>query len=331
MRDVPCLLFVHIPKTAGTSFRNGAAKVLGQDNCQFDYGRNSPDTTDLVREHVYAVPDLYRLGAELRATGSRLLAGHFDLPRYGALFRTDQVLSFCRDPAQQLLSHFAHAVRLNGYRGDLAQFLASGDGGGRQSRAFGHFPLEVLGFIGVTERYEESLRVVREAYGVDIEPLVHNTNPDRDGEARYVVPDDVADAYAAASARDADVHAKANRLLDQRLLALDGGYRYVHGMIQGANQYAVRGFAFDGSDEPVAVELEVNGTTVDRLASAGDRPGLRAMGVPRLGFIGFDFHLRRLLEDGDNVLVRVEGTGQVLGELVFGQARDKAQHTGSTK
>jgi hypothetical protein len=276
-----------------------------------------------VREHGYREPDLFRLHAELERSGCRLLGGHFDLSRYGPLFRSDQVLAFCRDPRQQLMSHFAHAVRHNGYGGSLAEFLVSADGAGRQSRSFGQAPLDAIGFIGVTERYQESLRVIREAYGLEIEDMIQNANPERDGTQGYVVPPEMADAYAAAGARDMVMYRAANRLLDRRIAALEGGYAYVHGMIQGINHSAVRGFAFNGSDQPVAVELEINGKLAASGRASGDRPGLRAAGVPRHGYVGFDFHKRGLLHPGDQVVVKVAASGQVLGRHALKEPQEK--------
>lgn len=318
MRDLACLLFLHIPKTAGTSFRNGAVKRLGASHCQFDYGLKSPDTTALVREHVYQTPDLFRLRAELEKTGSRLLAGHFGLNLYGPLFRSGKMLAFCRDPREQLLSHFAHATRLNGYSGTLTEFLASPAGGGCQSRVFGQVPPQAIGFIGVTERYEESLRVIRETLGLEVKPMVHNANPERNGTGKYSVPEEAASALAAAVAKDMPVYCTANRLLDQRIAALDAGYPYVHGMIQSVNPSAVRGFAFNGSDDrPVVVELVVNDKSVASCQASFDRPGLRVAGVSRHGYVGFAFHGQNLLQAGDRAVVRVAASGQVLGEHVL--------------
>ena len=53
------LLFLHIPKTAGTSFRVAVLQRLGgASRVAFDYGGKHPETHDMVRRHLHAeAPD----------------------------------------------------------------------------------------------------------------------------------------------------------------------------------------------------------------------------------------------------------------------------------
>ena len=48
-------LVVHVPKTAGTSFRWALDKCFGESNVVRDYGRKADATSDVVRERL---PDL---------------------------------------------------------------------------------------------------------------------------------------------------------------------------------------------------------------------------------------------------------------------------------
>jgi len=47
--DIAVMLFVHIPKTAGTSFRQGMLEVFGRKALLFDYGPDAPETDVSIR------------------------------------------------------------------------------------------------------------------------------------------------------------------------------------------------------------------------------------------------------------------------------------------
>ena len=47
------LFFVHIPKTAGTSFRKACENYFGTPYSAYDYSPNSSDTSALVLDCMY--------------------------------------------------------------------------------------------------------------------------------------------------------------------------------------------------------------------------------------------------------------------------------------
>ena len=71
-------IFVHIPKTAGTSFRHSAAQSL---KCVWDYGTNSPETSEIIKETVYS--NRYEAFRDyLEREKVDLIAGHFPASKY---------------------------------------------------------------------------------------------------------------------------------------------------------------------------------------------------------------------------------------------------------
>ena len=317
------LLFLHVPKTAGTSFRLGLVDALGARRCHFDYGIKQRITSKLVLQHAYRQPDLHELGQRLMRDGVGLLGGHFGYRKYAALFRADHVVAFCRHPREQLLSHYAHMCRHGGYRGDLAAFLDTAHGAGCQTRAFSGFALEGIGLLGVTERYADSLRLFESVYGLRIEARTLNVNPDadddNDNDNAYQVPEALRERFEAAVAQDLPVWRRAGELLDARLAALDAGHTWVHGRLLAADSRSVNGFAWHaGDDAPVTLELRVNGEIRASDRAVHDRPHLRSWSVPRNAYVGFDFRGAGLFAPGDEVTVCVSGSGQLIGRAIIG-------------
>ena len=47
------IIYLHIPKTAGTSFRMSAEQYFGPDQVLNDYGEESPNTSEDIRAVSY--------------------------------------------------------------------------------------------------------------------------------------------------------------------------------------------------------------------------------------------------------------------------------------
>ncbi|MEW5838762.1 MAG: hypothetical protein AB1717_08015 [Pseudomonadota bacterium] len=294
---------------------------FGQDACVFDYGSGNPDTSDLVQALVYGQQDLFALERKLSRSGARFFGGHVLAKRYAPLFASRQMTTFVRHPRDQFISHFQHKVRHHGYQGDMSSLLESAAGPALQSGMLSAVPIEAMGFVGVTERYEESLRVFNTLYAIDMPSMNLNCNPERPQGGGYVLPEACQKPFDRLARVDLALHEQANRLLDRHLEALSAGYAFVHGAVNTLSALSLDGFAFyRESVRPVQVQLLVNGNPQATMAATHDRPALRALNVPRNGFVGFHFQLKGALKEGDHVLVRVRDTGQVLGERVFASA-----------
>ncbi|MDD2893144.1 MAG: sulfotransferase family 2 domain-containing protein [Halothiobacillaceae bacterium] len=307
--------FVHLPKTAGTSFRVSAAAYFGQDACFFDYGAEASDTSEIIQKNVYSQQDLFSLERRLHRLKARFFAGHVNARRYAPLFQARCLTTFIRNPREQFVSHFQHKVRHHGYQGSLLEMLSSAAGPDLQSRMLSGIPLDAYGFVGVTERYQESLRVFNTLYQVDLPYLQANQNPDRSGET-YDLPKEIQDGFNQKAKIDLALHARANLLLDQRLLAIDEGYSFVHGSVTTSTALRVEGYAFnEDSDKPVRVQLWVGEKRMQTTLATLDRPLLRSINAPRNGHVGFEFNLKNIRE-ADSVRVCVADTGQLLSRSV---------------
>lgn len=70
------LFFVHVPKTAGTSFRKSAEECLGVDAVEYDYEPTSLETTDIIRRWVYEKNDFFELNNHFQTSCMSFLSGH---------------------------------------------------------------------------------------------------------------------------------------------------------------------------------------------------------------------------------------------------------------
>lgn len=320
IRLADTFFFIHIPKTAGTSFRIAAEKNFGWGYIHLDYGRDSHETSQLVKRKIYESSDLFSLALSLSEDRCKFFGGHVRASKYAMLFSAEKMVTFVRDPVKQVLSQYEHLTYHAGYAKSLDEYLAGLSE--RPDLAAGFLrgiPLEVYGFVGVTELYAESLEVFNKTYGTCFPLLEENVNP-QGGAEKYSDCDEILSQVALRlDPRSTALYTRAVDLLKTRVRAQAEGWDYVHGAIGAVTPYSIRGFAYrsKNSGKPVQVQLWVN----DRLHAAKEatelRSHLRNFNVPRNGFVGFRFRLRKPLRTGDLVRCTVYETGQTLGETVF--------------
>lgn len=168
-REGPLVISIHIPKTAGTRLRATLQARYGPRLALY-YGKDSADTHPLLRVRPRELT-ADRLDA-LWGSGVRILHGHL---------RADVMLSAVPDPSRywvvlrepvEAAISFYHYVRDRGggdarlrrafeaSDGSLAQFVALPQIANHQSRYCGALPLEEVGFLGVTELFASTLRLV---------------------------------------------------------------------------------------------------------------------------------------------------------------------------
>lgn len=309
-RRQPCF-FVHIPKTAGTSFRLGAKAYLGEDRVWHDYGEKEPETAPEVVRWGYERRDVWQLWQTLCAQDVKLLGGHVRLDKYAHLAGLRHCFSFVRDPLQRLASDYHHFVRHHGYQDTFSAFYRRHDMINRQSRFLESTRIEALGFIGLTERYPESLAMLNALYGWEIPGMAKNLGH-ASLDHSYDVDEEDETALRALNAEDFQLYQQCQRLFDTRLALFEQGRPFVHGAIQQCVADKVVGWAWwAGDDSPVEIDVWVNDRKVGRTLANALRPGMLRWGAPRGAFVGF--HLPLEAGQGDIVDCRVTLTQQSLG------------------
>ena len=183
MSEFETFLFVHVPKAAGTSFRL-AVEGLFPERVVYDYGARNEDTSELIREHVYAKPDLLALRDALVEAQIAMLGGHIHYQHYAEIFPPDRVLTIVREPIGRVISEFHHMQRHYGFSGTLLEFAGRPRERDKQTRVLRGGELSEFAFVGIMERYHESLRMLKDRLGWTVPYLMTNVNPTRTDSAR---------------------------------------------------------------------------------------------------------------------------------------------------
>jgi hypothetical protein len=315
------MLFVHVPKTAGTSLRLAFQQVLGAENCYYDYGPAEKQTSECVKDLIYAQADRYALAqrVDLNATSS-LLAGHFPVAKYLPLMDPRRVLTFVRDPYQQVMSHYLHFQRHHRFKDSFEAFVQNPLYQNVQSTYLKGLPLAAYGFLGVVEDMDNSLGLLKQVCGLDIGLAKTNRNPGKSEEA-YALGDGERDMIKAVNKKDMDLYRRARHLLAQKSSFLNQGKPWVYGTASRNKQGLVSGWAYyPDSDAAVELVLEAAGGQSIACRACALSAEMALRNGSRRGYVGFQMDLSAAAGAGKSssspVLVRVAATGQVLARVV---------------
>jgi hypothetical protein len=218
-------VFVHVPKTAGTSLRGEIAQILQPDvNIAVDYTDSARSFHDRMDEAVDSFL-AEAASSRIRFASGHILARHAQ--RIRAAFPKARFVTFLRDPVQRVISdyryqrsprHPVHAefiaqvpdldayLELRPERNKIAQHLVAPDVlvGGDALECV-DYVMRNYAFVGVQEMYPISFRTLTTLAGTPSWPkLRENVNTDNDAERQ--VPLDLVERIRAANAIDVAIY-----------------------------------------------------------------------------------------------------------------------------
>tara|TARA_Y100001001_G_scaffold163790_1_gene193881 strand:+ start:30968 stop:31930 length:963 start_codon:yes stop_codon:yes gene_type:complete len=309
------LNFIHIPKTAGTSFRLAAEEVFGASRIVYDYGKAAQETSDIVHRHVYEEPDLWAFHEACKAQNAAMVGGHMNCNKFVGAMGVANIVTFVREPLQRIASEFEHFVRVKGYQGSFQEFYSQPKMQNRLTRAFKDVPVYAAGFVGVTERYDESLQMLNALTGMGIPVKQENLGKGQVGAVHEFTRDDL-EQLRQLNKQDLRLYRRCLALFEERKELFEQGKPFVHGRLTQAAPKRIAGWAWwepVASEQSVEVEVFVNGQFQRSVRAVDFMPNLLKIRPPRGGYVGF--HLPMSLQVGDVVSCRVHETGQLLGEI----------------
>jgi hypothetical protein len=310
-------LFVHIPKTAGTSFRNSAVLQFGQPRILQDYGEERSATSQEIISSVYKSGDATSIIDAFANSGAVMVSGHVQITKYAGIIGLPNTVAFIREPVSRVVSHFRHMMRDEGFKGDLVKFINQPFNQNVQSRVLSQLDPALLGIVGITEQYQDSIDIINKRWNWGLNQRRDNIS-DKMSDFKVSLSSEEKAEIIKLNSKDLALYERAIHVFGNSLASLKSDSASdPRGAISFARtKQGISGWAFDMfSDEATEIDILVNQEVQSRIKCADFRAGLAGWRVPRCGYIGF--HLKSVpLEDGDMVEIRDSELGLILDATV---------------
>lgn len=171
------LIAVHIPKTAGTSFRKAAELYYGFDNVAYDYPNKDISIPVLFRwrkeKSDFSAHQVFDWLLEKRPV---FITGHFGALKYLNFLPDAKCIAFFRDPFQRVISEYLHFKRHYNYINNFETFIEKSVVQNVQYNFLKGIALEDFFFIGLTENYPRSLEIINQKLGTSFKLFRENRN-----------------------------------------------------------------------------------------------------------------------------------------------------------
>ena len=209
------IISVHIRKCAGTSFRKSLCDYFSDKIC-LDYGdevgsswpssiQKRKESSELVKKNKKEIINRYNI-----------IHGHFYKNKYDFLNVEKQYITFMRNPTERILSNYYYLKRkLNRTNPDslivsklgfsLEEYIQHPDNRNMQSTYLQTSDLKEFEFVGLTEKYQESIEKINSLLNINIAANVsENVNPMATKE--YNVPQSIINLIERYNAQDIELY-----------------------------------------------------------------------------------------------------------------------------
>jgi hypothetical protein len=225
------LISVHVPKTGGTSFRKILQSLYG-DGFREDY----PWTENRPIWMIQGFDDLSQ--AEIRDSlrDIRCIHGHFPARKYAPLQSVEglgiQLVTWLRDPIERAVSTYLFLRSLNTPADQqpdwerkaktldmLEYFQSTPYGSNRQAAQLRDVDLSRFSFIGIMERYEETIRLFLTQFMPKSSTVTipHELKNESRVGKRYQIEDEVRQVLLEKNVHDFRLYQAGCELFDRRI------------------------------------------------------------------------------------------------------------------
>lgn len=309
------LFFIHIPKTAGSSFRKAAEAFFGPQATFYDYGSKANETHRKILELDYEKQDRYATGQYI-LKHARFLSGHLPYSKYASFFHCKNIITFIRKPEQQIRSHFEHYKRHHGYTRDFKTFIQEKRFCNIQSRLLNGLSVEAFGFIGLTEEYETSIKLINQHYKIDLKSLTLNQNTSKI-ETMYSFDDEELQLIKEHNQNDMELYQQAAERFEQQAYCLNNDQDFVRfGLLHlppKQAEHKINGWATCYENDTVqTLDIYINEELTDTITAKEYRGIAKERNMNRNGYIGFMYEFPKTVKTGDLIQIKVHESQQNL-------------------
>lgn len=202
------LIFVHIPKTAGTTFKNLLIPELKlkQDEVIVveSHGWNNHSDRKFINERP-GLPGVIPLKPNPTA---KLVTGHFKADKFKPIYPDGTYITWLRDPVERLISSYYYYLLLDPSRyGNIAKVHRKYDSVSLEyfaTRSYSsnimsdqlNIPLDNFKFIGISEHFNKEIARYDSIMGTNMSGFKtynnHNVNPTKTNyQEKYKIPSDL--------------------------------------------------------------------------------------------------------------------------------------------
>ena len=96
------------------------------------------------------------------------------------------IVTFLRDPVERVISHYNHSVSYQGFKENFSSFLNQPHSSNFQKKILNTLPLGLIGYIGLTDCYDESISLINGYYGLKLDAKNTNVNKSKTIEKETV-------------------------------------------------------------------------------------------------------------------------------------------------
>ena len=178
------MISIHIPKTAGTSFRNILKEAFGEKNVV---------RFDIVKKEKIVLVEQKEVKSKKLSSKIKVIHGHFNYKHLVEKLEINEdvpVITWLRHPVERVISNYYYLAKrlkdelqeeekglniLAKMQKSLIEYARLEMNRNRMSKFLEGISLEQMKFVGIQEHFHEDLLYFGELFGIkDIKPLEHN-------------------------------------------------------------------------------------------------------------------------------------------------------------